>query len=110
MTLPEPGVYPTSIYEFVAAALLFGILWSLRKHPFKAGWLFMLYMVFNGIERLLIEQIRINNTFDVLGLIVTQAEAIATLFIVVGLVGVALLSKKRTDSRVEKREPAPATT
>jgi len=87
VTLPDPGVYPTSIYEFVACATLFGILWALRKHPFKVGWLFMVYLFVNGLERFLIEQIRVNNEFTLLGLEVTQAEVIATILMVVGLIG-----------------------
>jgi phosphatidylglycerol:prolipoprotein diacylglycerol transferase len=87
VTLNEPGVYPTSIYEFVACTLLFGLLWSLRKHPFAVGWLFMVYLALNGLERLAIEQIRVNNKFSLLGLEVTQAEVISSLLLVVGLAG-----------------------
>lgn len=94
--LPAPGVYPTPLYEFAMAALLFGGLWALRKHPFLNGWLFFVYLVFNGLERFLIEQIRVNNTFSLLGLTVTQAEVIATLTFVVGVVGVVLLWRRRT--------------
>lgn len=99
MTLAEPGVYPTSIYEFLAALLLFGVLWGLRRHPFKAGWLFMLYIMLNGVERLLIEQIRVNNTFEVFGIEATQAEMIASAFIVAGLIGLAFLTRKRKPAR-----------
>ena len=41
-------------------AVLAGVLWALRKNPFKAGWLISLYAVFAGIERFLIEFIRVN--------------------------------------------------
>lgn len=101
--LPYPGVYPTSIYEFLAAGLLFGVLWAVRKHPFLNGWLFSLYLVFNGIERFLIEKIRVNNTFDLVGLTVTQAEVIATLIFLAGVVGLVLTSRRR-------RAEAPADT
>ncbi|MCY4000576.1 MAG: prolipoprotein diacylglyceryl transferase [Bacteroidetes bacterium] len=93
-TLPESGVYPTSIYEFVMASILFGILWSLRDHPFKAGWLASLSLLFFGVERLLIEQIRVNNLFDVLGMQVTQAEMISVVMIVAGIVGLAILTRR----------------
>lgn len=95
INLPDPGVYPTSIYEFLAAALLFGVLWVFRKHPYKNGWLFSFYLVLNGIERFLIEQIRVNNEFAVLGLRVTQAEVIASLILLAGLIGLALTWKPR---------------
>ena len=94
-TLPESGVYPTSIYEFVMAAILFGVLWSLRNHPFKAGWLASLSILFFGIERILIEQIRVNNVFDVLGMEVTQAEVISVIMIFVGIAGLAFTTRKK---------------
>lgn len=95
VTLPEPGVYPTSVYEFVAAALLFSVLWIYRRHPYKNGWLFSFYLVLNGIERFLIEKIRVNNEFDILGLTVTQAEVISSLIILTGLIGLAITWKPR---------------
>lgn len=104
VTLPEPGVYPTSIYEFLFAALLFGVLWIYRKHPYRNGWLFSFYLVLNGIERFLIEQIRVNNQFDLLGLRVTQAEVIATLILAAGLVGLAITWKRRTTDETFLRE------
>jgi phosphatidylglycerol---prolipoprotein diacylglyceryl transferase len=77
-------VYPTPIYEFLMAGALFLVLYSLRDHPYKAGWLFGLYMVFAGIERFVIEQIRVNNTFDLAGLLVTQAEVISVVLMAIG--------------------------
>lgn len=93
--LPDPGVYPTSIYEFLFATLLFGVLWVFRTHPYRNGWLFSFYLLLNGIERFLIEQIRVNNEFDLLGLTVTQAEVIAALIILAGAVGMVITSKRR---------------
>jgi phosphatidylglycerol:prolipoprotein diacylglycerol transferase len=98
-----PGVYPTSIYEFVAAALIFGLLWAVRKHPFKGGWLFSLYLVLGGIERFLIEKIRVNPEYDLLGLTVTQAEVIAALLVLIGIVGLTLTWKRRS-AEPERRE------
>ncbi|MBO6575585.1 MAG: prolipoprotein diacylglyceryl transferase [Rhodothermales bacterium] len=82
--LSAAPVYPTPIYEFTMAAILFLVLFSLRDHPFKAGWLFGLYLVFAGIERFLIEKIRVNNEFELLGLTVTQAEVISVTMILLG--------------------------
>ena len=90
------AVYPTPIYEFAASVIIFAILWSLRKHPFINGWLFYLYLVFNGIERFLIEKIRVNNEFELLGLTVTQAEVISTILVVLGIVGLIRTTKKRS--------------
>jgi len=94
-TLPESGVYPTSIYEFVMASVLFAVLWSLRNHPFKAGWLGSLTILFFGVERLLIEQIRVNNLFNVFGLEVTQAEVISVIMIMIGVIGLSLLTRRK---------------
>ena len=102
--LSAAPVYPTPIYEFFAGVLIFAILWSLRKHPFVNGWLFFVYLMFNGIERFLIEKIRVNNIFDLFGLEVTQAEIISTAIFLIGLVGVIKTSKKIDQTRSEHAE------
>ncbi|MFT4605430.1 MAG: phosphatidylglycerol:prolipoprotein diacylglycerol transferase [Rhodothermales bacterium] len=79
-------VYPTPLYEFAMAGLLFLVLYNLRDQYHRAGWLFGLYLVFAGVERFIIEQIRVNNTFDILGMTVTQAEVISVLFLAMGSV------------------------
>jgi phosphatidylglycerol:prolipoprotein diacylglycerol transferase len=84
---PAEPVYPTSLYEALAATLLFGVLWALRKHPFRAGWLFSLYLVFNGVERFLIEKIRVTAEYQLLGLTPTQAEIISVLLFLAGVAG-----------------------
>lgn len=94
VVLPAPGVYPTPLYEMVMALLLFAVLWGLRRHPFRKGYLFALYLVLAGAERLLIEQIRVNPVFGFLGLRTTQAELIASVFLVLGLVGIATLRRR----------------
>lgn len=86
--LSAAPVYPTPIYELVMALALFGVLWSLRKHSHRAGWLFWFYVVLAGVERFFIEKIRVNNEFDVLGVTMTQAEVISVLLVVGGLIGV----------------------
>lgn len=90
-TLPEPtGVYPTMLYEFTVCAVLAGVLWALRKHPYKAGWLFALYLVFAGLERFVVEFIRVNNEVA-FGL--SQSQLISLLMIVAGIIGVVVLRK-----------------
>jgi phosphatidylglycerol:prolipoprotein diacylglycerol transferase len=108
--IAAPGVYPTPIYEALMAVGCFAVLWALRKHPFQAGWLFSVYLLMAGAERLLIEQIRVNVQFTLYGIHVTQAEFIAFVFVVVGIVGTVLLSRLqlpaaqpgRTKSAVER--------
>lgn len=87
------GVYPTMLYEFGMALVIFGILWALRKHTHQAGWLFALYLIFNGIERFLIETVRLNPLLSWIDL--SQAQFIAILLVVAGAVGMAMLWKRR---------------
>lgn len=86
MELPLP-VYPTSLYEAILSILLFGVLWSIRKQIKIPGLLFSIYFMMNGMERFLIEKIRINNIMQFAGLKFTQAELIATIIFLVGFIG-----------------------
>jgi phosphatidylglycerol:prolipoprotein diacylglycerol transferase len=81
------GVYPTMLYEFAASVAIFAALWVLRKHPYKSGWLFSLYLVLSGAWRFVIEKIRVNPSYDLLGFTVTQAEVIAVLIVLAGAAG-----------------------
>lgn len=92
--IAAPGVYPTPIYEVAMALVLAWALWSLRFHKNRSGYLFSVYLLFAGFERLLIEKIRVNARYEVLGAYVTQAEVISVLLILVGLGG--LLATVRT--------------
>lgn len=85
--IAPPGVYPTSIYEAALAFMTFLLLWSVRKNKFVAGWTFSLLLVVGGVQRFLIEQIRVNTRYSWLGLKFTQAEFITSVCIVVGIVG-----------------------
>lgn len=104
--LSSTPVYPTPLYEFGAAVLIFGVLWSFRKHAHVAGWLFWVYMVFNGAERFFIEKIRVNNRFEFMGTTITQAELIALVLILIGVIGIIKTwSPPKSD---KKAESAPA--
>lgn len=81
-----PGVFPTPLYEIVAAIAIFIFLWSIRKRVKAAGVITSGYLILNGLERFFIEKIRVNNKFDFLGMQVTQAEIIAVLFMLGGAV------------------------
>lgn len=91
--LPQP-VYPTPLYESIMCILIFGILWFLRKRIHVMGVMFFTYLTFNGIERFLIEQIRVNETYHFLGMNITQAEIIALAFIFIGIGGVIYFQRK----------------
>jgi phosphatidylglycerol:prolipoprotein diacylglycerol transferase len=78
-------VFPTPIYETILALIFFGTLWFLRKRIKLHGILFSVYLILNGTERLIIEQIRVNIRYDFLGMEVTQASVIAVLLIMTGI-------------------------
>ncbi len=78
------GVFPTPIYETVMALLIFAFLWSIRKKIKIPGTLFAIYLILNGIERFLIELIRVNNTYVIFGMKITQAEIISVAVIITG--------------------------
>ncbi len=82
--LPLP-VFPTPLYEVIMALLIFALLWSLRKKIKIAGRLFAVYLILNGVERFLIEQIRVNTKYSFLGLHPTQAELISLGLVVGGI-------------------------
>jgi len=79
--LPAP-VFPTPFYETIACTLLFLVLWGLRKKIKTAGIITGLYLIFNGLERFLVEKIRVNT--HVFGTQFTQAEIISFLLVVFG--------------------------
>jgi prolipoprotein diacylglyceryl transferase len=81
-------VFPTPFYETIIALIFFGILWSIRKRLRIHGILFSIYLILNGIERLFIEQIRVNIKYQFLGTEYTQASAIAVLLIILGIAGI----------------------
>lgn len=91
--LPQP-VFPTPFYEIVAGFFLFGVLWALRRKIKVPGVLFSLYLVFNGIERFLVETIRVNTKYSIFGFQPTQAELISSLLIVAGIIGIIVCRKK----------------
>ncbi len=81
--LPLP-VYPTPLYEIIMALIIAGILWSIRKKIKLPGRLFAIYLMFNGAERFLIEQIRVNTRISFFGIHPTQAEIISLSLLLAG--------------------------
>ncbi len=89
------GVYPTPLYESFFSLIIFGILWAMRKRLKVPGMLFFLYVFLNGFERFFIEKIRTNPDIHLLGMSATQAEYVAGLLIVTGIVGMIYLWLKK---------------
>jgi prolipoprotein diacylglyceryltransferase len=80
------SVFPTPFYETLMSSALFFLLWFLRKRIKIAGRLFAIYLIVNGLERFLIEKIRVNTKYNFGSFHPTQAEIIAILLIIAGTV------------------------
>ncbi|CAI8354932.1 MAG: Prolipoprotein diacylglyceryl transferase [Bacteroidetes bacterium MED-G17] len=89
-------VYPTALYEVLMAIGIFAFLWFIRKKINTAGIIFFIYLFFNGLERFLIEKIRVNSTYDLLGMKITQAEIISFGLMLTALGGVLSLMLRRS--------------
>jgi prolipoprotein diacylglyceryltransferase len=87
-------VFPTPLYEAVACIVLFVFLWSIRKRFTIPGTFFLFYLLLNGIERFMIEKIRVNTTYKILGNGITQAEIISFVFIIGSVLGMIYLYNK----------------
>jgi prolipoprotein diacylglyceryl transferase len=85
--LPLP-VFPTPFYEVLMGLAIFAFLWSIRNKIKTPGLMWSIYLIFNGIERFLIESIRVNSKYHALGLSFTQAELISTILILLGIIGI----------------------
>jgi prolipoprotein diacylglyceryl transferase len=53
-------LHPTPIYEFLAACVIFYILWRFRDKNWIDGKLFMIYLILSGVARFTVEFIRLN--------------------------------------------------
>ncbi|MBK6826301.1 MAG: prolipoprotein diacylglyceryl transferase [Chitinophagaceae bacterium] len=97
----EFGVYPTPLYEVIACFIIFLILWSLRKKLKTPGTIFALYLIFNGLERFLVEKIRVNNKMSFLGFNPTQAEVISSLLFLSGIGIWIYLTQKAKKAKIK---------
>ncbi len=77
-------VFPTSFYETIVCLLLFLFLWSIRDRIKIPGIMFGIYLILAGVERFLIELIRVNTRYVVAGLSFTQAELISICLVIGG--------------------------
>jgi phosphatidylglycerol:prolipoprotein diacylglycerol transferase len=103
-------VHPAPAYETLAAFAIFAFLWALRKRPMATGMLFAIYLIAAGVERLLVEFIRLNPLY--LGL--SQAQWISVGMILLGGLMIAKLRSMPVEEippaqpAVQKRTPARA--
>jgi len=96
-TFPEgtPGdmvvaVHPTQLYEVVLGFVMFAVLWRLRKHTHREGWLFGVWCILAGVERFIIEFFRAKDDQTTAGL--TTAQIIA---ITICTIGIGVLTARR---------------
>jgi len=104
-TVPTPPgvtVQPTPIYETLAMCLLAYFLWRLRDRV-RPGVVFALYLLFSGLERLLVEFIR-RNPEVLIGLTAAQIESVVSM--VVGAMWLLWISR-RGGLRPSPSEPSP---
>jgi phosphatidylglycerol:prolipoprotein diacylglycerol transferase len=83
--------HPTPIYEFILCAILFVVLWRMRKTDRPNGMLFMMYLILTGIERLAVEFFRLNPRVA-FGL--TEAQLISIALIIIGAAGWSRMRKR----------------
>jgi phosphatidylglycerol---prolipoprotein diacylglyceryl transferase len=93
-TILRNPVYPTSFYESVICILLFFFLWSIRNKIKAPGIMFGIYMILAGVERFLIELIRVNTKYKIGGLEFTQAELISVLLVIGGIIMIAAAKRR----------------
>jgi len=85
-------LHPTPIYEFLIMLIIFFILWKFRKKEWPDGKLFTLYLMLAGLERLMIEFIRLNPKLF-FGL--SEAQLISVILIAAGVIGYYYFTKKK---------------
>jgi len=72
-------VHPTPIYEAIAAILIFWLLWQLGAKSRRPGYVTAIYLLLMGIERFLVEFIRVNPR-SFFGLTNAQAASLLSIF------------------------------
>ncbi|MYB99423.1 MAG: prolipoprotein diacylglyceryl transferase [Gemmatimonadetes bacterium] len=83
-------VHPTQLYEVGISTLIFVVLWRLRDHRNRPGWLLALWVVLASAERFLVEIFRAKD--DRFFGLFTLAQVIS---IILAAVGVAWMMKLR---------------
>jgi phosphatidylglycerol:prolipoprotein diacylglycerol transferase len=96
-------VHPTQLYEVGISLVFFAVLWRLRAHRHRVGWLFMLWLVLAGCERFFVEIFRAKD--DRLIGPLTIAQVISVGLIAVGVWGLVKLSPAAPEGDAEAAPP-----
>ena len=91
-------VYPTSLYESMFGIIAFLFLYNIKTYIKIPGVLFSIYLILNGMERFLIEIIRVTEKYTLFGLNLTQAQIIGLIIIFIGIGGVFYLNNVKHES------------
>lgn len=97
--LPVP-VFPTPFYEISICLILFLILFALRRKIKIAGMMTGIYMILNGLERFVVEKIRVNSEYHFFGLHPTQAEIISFILIISGIIMILFVQLKARNNKI----------
>jgi phosphatidylglycerol:prolipoprotein diacylglycerol transferase len=107
-TVPTPPgvtVHPTPIYEIIAMAVVVWILWRLATRYDKSGWwTFGWFLVLSGVERFLVEFVRINPEWFA-GL--TQPQWVSIISVVIGVALIFAFGKRPAVVTGAAPRPAP---
>jgi phosphatidylglycerol---prolipoprotein diacylglyceryl transferase len=79
------SVFPTSIYEAITCVALFGVMWLMRKRLTGTLQMFSVYLIMAGVERFLVELIRVNTKYDLGFIKPTQAELLSVGLVITGI-------------------------
>lgn len=85
-------MHPTPVYEFLAAIIIFFILMRLLRKNYPDGKVFMVYLLFTGISRFMVEFIRLNPR---LLFNLSEAQLISIVLMAAGIAGIIYYSGKK---------------
>ncbi len=82
----DPSVFPTSLYEPIIALIFSFVLYYLKpKFIEVSGIIFCFFLLFMGIERFFIEFIRINPLHKMSNILLSQAQYISILIVLISI-------------------------
>ena len=79
------SVFPTPIYETIVCVLLFFVLWKLRHRFTRPLQMFGTYLIMVGVERFLVELVRVNYKYNWGFIHPSQAEILSVVLVIIGI-------------------------